>query len=53
MNEVPGTGSPPMPDAGRDADALLTQLVQRLVGEGAGAADDADGAAGLGAISPG
>ena len=34
-------------DARGDADALLVQLVERLVGERAGAADDADRSAGL------
>ena len=37
-------------DAGGDADALLLQLVERLVGERARAADDADRAARLGDV---
>ena len=39
--------------AGRDADALELQLVQRLVGQGAGAADDADRTTGLGDLAGG
>jgi hypothetical protein len=42
-NDVPGHGIAADAHAGGDADALLLQLVQRLVGERAGAADDADG----------
>ena len=53
MKLVPGHRVAADADAGGDADVLLLELVERLVGERARAAHDADRAARLGDVAGG